>query len=150
MEAPTWVDAIYLNRHEVDDEDVFVEDMFAKFDMEYLQAGKWRPVPIARTDVAEHSLYNKASFEPILAEGFRFINKEATDLKRHIYKIRINELFKDSYNIRAVRKSGKLYLFVDGKEMLTLDVDYSESCVGLYSEGSHASYNGILYYHVAE
>lgn len=150
MKAPTWVDAIYLNRHEVDDEDVFVEDMFAKFDMEYLQDGEWRPVPVIHTGVAEHSLYNEASFEPVLAEGFRFINKEATDLKRHIYKIRINELFKDSYNIRAVRKSGKLYLFVDGKEILSLNVDYPESCIGLYSEGSHASYNGILYYHVAE
>ena len=150
MRFPTWLDAVYLNRQEVDGEDGLVENMFSNFNIEFLKQGKWYPLPIKNVSLAEHPVYNKAVFEPVKAEGFRFVNKNAEDLKRHIYKIRIRELFKDSYNVRAVRRGNKLYLFVDGKEVGSYAVDFAESRVGLYSENCEVSYNGILYYHIAE
>ena len=150
MRFPTWLDAVYLNRQEVDGEDGLVENMFSNFNIEFLKQGKWYPLPIKNVSLAEHPVYNKAVFEPVKAEGFRFVNENAEDLKRHIYKIRIRELFKDSYNVRAVRRGNKLYLFVDGKEVGSYAVDFAESRVGLYSENCEVSYNGILYYHIAE
>lgn len=150
MPSPTWLDAVYLNRRAVDGEDGLVENMFSNFNIEYLKQGKWCPLPIKNVTLAENPMYNKAAFEPIKAEGFRFVNRNAEDLKRHIYKIRIGELFKDSYNVRAVRRKNKLYLFVDGREIGTFPVDYAGSRVGLYSENGKVSYNGILYYHIAE
>ena len=150
MRFPTWLDAVYLNRQEVDGEDGLVENMFSNFNIEFLKQGKWYPLPIKNVSLAEHPVYNKAVFEPVKAEGFRFVNKNAEDLKRHIYKIRIRELFKDSYNVRAVRRGNKLYLFVDGKEVGSYAVDFAESRIGLYSENCEVSYNGILYYHIAE
>lgn len=150
MQYPTWLDAVYLNRQEVDGEDGLVENMFSNFNIEFLKQGKWYPLPIKNVSLAEHPVYNKAVFEPVKAEGFRFVNKNAEDLKRHIYKIRIRELFKDSYNVRAVRRGNKLYLFVDGKEVGSYAVDFAESRIGLYSENCEVSYNGILYYHIAE
>ena len=48
--------------------------------------------------VAEHLAYNRLSFTPIKTEGIRFINKDAQDLERHIYKLGIQEQLKESYN----------------------------------------------------
>ena len=84
------------------------------------------------------------------AEGIRFINKEAGDLERRIYKIGVHELWKDSYNFRAVRRGDKLYLFVDGRELGTLDIRYPASCIGFCSEGGSPAYKGVLYYHIGQ
>lgn len=45
-------------------------------------------------------------------------------MERHIYKIGVHELWKESYNFRAVRRADKLYLFVDGRELGALDIRY--------------------------
>ena len=94
--------------------------------------------------------YNYCTFTPVKAEGIRFINKEAGDLERHIYKIGVHELWKDSYNFRAVRRGDKLYLFVDGRELGTLDIRYPASCIGFCSEGGSPAYKGVLYYHIGQ
>ena len=100
--------------------------------------------------VAEHPAYNYCTFTPVKAEGIRFINKEAEDLERHIYKIGVHELWKDSYNFRAVRRADKLYLFVDGRELGTLDIRYPASRIGFCSEGESPAYKGVLYYHIGQ
>ena len=81
--------------------------MFSKFDIEYLNGGEWHPIENKDRGIAEHPAYNYCTFTPVKAEGIRFINKEAEDLERHIYKIGVHELWKESYNFRAVRRADK-------------------------------------------
>ena len=149
--TPAWVDALYLNRHEADDKSRFVEDMFSKFTVDYLSNGEWHPIDVQGAEVdPRHPAYNRLSFSPVKAEGIRFINKDAEDLKRHIYKIGIHEILKASYNFRAVRRGGKLYLFVDGKEMAAMDIRYPASRIGFCAESGAPTYKGVLYYHIGQ
>lgn len=145
--SPSWINALYLNRHEVGNKAEFVDDMFSKFTIEYLNEGEWYPLNNSGATVAEHPAYNRLSFTPIKTEGIRFINKDAQDLERHIYKLGIQEQLKESYNFRAVRRGNKLYLFVDGRELGRLDIHYPASCVGFCSGNYSPVYKGILYYH---
>ena len=148
--APTWLDTLYLNRHEAGNKSGFANDMFGKFDMEYLNGGEWHPIESKEKGIAAHPAYNYCTFTPVKAEGIRFINKEAEDLERHIYKIGVHELWKGSYNFRAVRRGDKLYLFVDGRELGALDIRYPASRIGFCSEGGSPVYSGTLYYHVGQ
>ncbi|WP_300701170.1 family 43 glycosylhydrolase [Bacteroides sp.] len=146
--TPTWLDALYLNRHDAGNKAEFVEDMFSKFTIEYLANGEWNPISNQGAKVAEHPAYNCLNFAPVKAEGVRFINKDAEDLQRHIYKIGIHEQLKESYNFRAVRRGDKLYLFVDGRELGAFDILYPASRIGFCSEKGSPAYNGVLYYHI--
>lgn len=151
FQTPTLLDALYLNRHEAGNKSQFTDDMFAKFTIEYLRDGKWNPIDNRGAGVAEHPAYNRLAFAPIKAEGIRFINKDAVDLQRHIYKIGIHEIGKESYNFRATRRGDKLYLFIDGRETCALDIpQFQASRFGLISENLNANYNGILYYHIGK
>lgn len=75
--APAWLDTLYLNRHEAGNKSEFVDDMFGKFDIEYLNGSEWHPIESKGRGVAEHPAYNYCTFTPVKAEGIRFINKEA-------------------------------------------------------------------------
>ncbi|MDR1742649.1 MAG: family 43 glycosylhydrolase [Dysgonamonadaceae bacterium] len=146
--APVWLDALYLNRHEADNKSEFVKDMFDKFTIEYLYDGKWRPIDSRGSEIAEHPAYNKLSFNMLKAESLRFINKDAEDLQRHIYKTGVQERWKESYHFCATRRGDKLYLFVDGRELDVLDIRYPASRIGFCSESGNPVYKGILYYHI--
>lgn len=146
--TPTWLNAIYLNRHDAGNKSELVDDMFSKFTIEYLNDGEWYPIEGGKTEVAAHPAYNRLTVTPVKADGLRFINKDAQDLQRHIYKIGINELLKETYHFRAVRRGGKLYLFVDGRELGALDIQYPASRIGFCPENDASVYNGILYYHI--
>lgn len=151
FQSPVWLDALYLNRHDVGDKNDFAENMFDRFVIEYAKDGKWYPLgENSQSEIAPHPAYNKLSFSPVKTDALRFINKDPQDLSRHIDKIRINELLKTSYNIRAVKKDNNLYLFIDGKEICQLEAAYPLSKVGLYSEGCQPAYNGVLRYHIGK
>ena len=87
---------------------------------------------------------------PMQIEALRFINKNPEDYNRHIYKIRVDELFKTSYNLRVVRNSERLFLFIDGVQIAEFPIDFGDSCIGLYAENTSALYNGMLYYHIGK
>lgn len=148
--SSAWIDALYLSRHEVDDKAEFVDNMFDKFVIEYLCDGKWHVLKSEQVEVAKHPAYNRLSFAPIRVEGIRFINKDPLDLRRHIYKIRVHELFKASYNLRTERKGDNLFLFVEGVNRCSLNLKYPASFIGLCSEKGFPVYNGILFYHTGK
>lgn len=145
--SPTRLDALYLNRHEADDKSEFMDDMFAHFTIEYLNNGEWHPIDNHGAEVAEHPAYNRLAFAEVKAEAVRFINKNADDLRRHIYKIGIREQWKDTYNFRAVRRGEKLYIFVDGRQLEVPGVCYPASRIGFCQDRGTSECNGIMYYH---
>ncbi len=148
FQYPSCVNEIWLNRHDIKNKDIFVDNMFDKFIVEYQAGGKWYPLPDAKVTTASNLMYNVSSFNQVKAEALRFINKEPEDLDRHIYKIRIHELCKESYNVRTVKLKDKVLIFLDGKQICSLDVSYPEAQVGIYSTGAMPSFNGIMRYHI--
>ena len=124
--------------------------MSDKVSAEYLKDGEWHPFTNTKIGIAEHPAYNEMSFDKVKAEGLRFINKEATDLNSYLYKIRVKEQFKDSYNLRCVKLKDTLLIFVDGKEVCSVKTSAIPAQVGLFSENCLPIYNGIMRYHIPE
>jgi hypothetical protein len=121
--------------------------MFDKFHIDYLANGEWHALSTqGAVQWADNPLYNSLSFTPRWVEGFRFINREATDQQRHIYKIGVREREKVAYHIRVVRQEKALRLFVDGRELDTLTLRLPASRIGLCSEQCLPVYNDVLYY----
>ena len=148
FKAPVWLDSIYISRHDADNKSLFADNMFEYFDIAYLESGEWHPLESQATGIDAHPAYNYLTIPKRKVEGLRFINKNATDLQRHIYKIRVYEGLKESYNFRSVRNDDMLYLFVDGEEVDALKIDFETSKFGLCSDNYNADYKGIMYFHV--
>lgn len=55
-----------------------------------------------------------------------------------------------TYNLRVVRNSERLFLFIDGVQIAEFPIDFGDSCIGLYAENTSALYNGMLYYHIGK
>ena len=53
---------------------------------------------------------------------------------------------KEDYNLRAVKLPDCVKFFVDGLEVLTYDISFGDSQVGLFAENMDAGFNGILVY----
>lgn len=169
FDTPTLFDAIYLPRYDVDNNKLFDnieltateptvgmretvhDNMFDIVAPSYVTAdGGWQSIPTDKATVDNNNpAFSKATFEPIEASRIRFINTGATDLNRHIYRILVHELFKDSYNLRAVRdENGILRIFVDGRQFAELPTTgFGSSVVGLDSHSGTPRYHGITYHH---
>lgn len=166
MDCKTVFDAIYLKRYDlanrnvftesrfdkptatVGDKEIFVDNMFALVEPSLMRSdGSWMPIPVADAAVDSNPAYNVAKFAPVEGNRMRFINRKPTDGGHHIYDIRIHELFKDSYNLRAVRDGDVLRLFVDGRQMAELPVGkFGDAIVGLVSAQGNPEYHGVTYY----
>jgi len=53
---------------------------------------------------------------------------------------------KADYNLRAVKLSGRVIVFVDGVEKQSINVGYGPAQAGLYVDGMSARFNGIMAY----
>lgn len=147
--TPTWITGIHLNRLAFGERNVFVENMFEKLTVEYCSGGKWYPVPVNRTKVADNPMYNEAVFgHPVKADALRFTNKDPQDEKHYIYKIKIDEVFKQSNNLRCVKLDNLLLIFVDNRQIVALDAPNTPARVGLCTENTEADFNGIQRYHI--
>lgn len=167
MDCPTLFDGIYLKRYDianrnmftdsrfdkdtptVGDKEIFVDNMFDLMEPAMLaEDGSWSVIPTGNATVADNPAYNVVSFEPMKGERLRFINRKPTDGGHHIYDIRLHEIFKDSYNLRAVRDGDVVRLFVDGREMADLPVKgFGPATVGLVSYQGSPEFHGLTYYH---
>lgn len=167
MDCPTLFDAIYLKRYDVanrnvftdsrfdketatvGDQEIFVDNMFSLMEPSLMNPdGSWEAIPVADAGVDANPAYNVATFTPMKGSRMRFINRNPTDGAHHIYDIRLHELFKESYNLRAVREGDTLRIFVDGLMMAQLPVKgFGDAVVGLASAQGNPEFHGITYYH---
>ena len=149
FDCPTVVDAVMLPRHEFENEDVFVDNMFDVLTMESLQPdGSYCEISTAGSSVAYNPAWNELAIAPTTVSRLVFTNKGAQDSARHIYKIITHQIFKDSYNIRCVREKDRLHILVDNVEITDpLDVSgFGASNCGILSESGTPEFTGIMYY----
>ncbi len=147
LSSPSVVDAVLLPRTDAFHPERVVDNMFDKVGFEYLSGdGKWcKPSGVSIADDANPA-YTRMSFDPVETARLRFTNTEPTDGNHWIYKIRINVVKKESYNLRAVKLGGVVKIFVDGKEAAEVSAAFGPSQVGLCSDGCTPAFNGILRY----
>ncbi|MCM1110865.1 MAG: family 43 glycosylhydrolase [Clostridium sp.] len=167
MDCPTEFDAIWLKRYDVANRNIFSDNRFDKetetvgenvvfhdnvFSLVEPAVvagdGSWKTIDTAGATIASNPMYNAVSFEPLTARRMRLVNTAPTDGAYHVYDIRIHELFKDSYNLRALRDGNDMHLFVDGEEIATMPVgDFGPSTIGLVSEQGSPEFHGLTYFH---
>lgn len=149
FDTPVWINGIQLNRLAHGQHNVFIDNMFDKLSGEYRMNGKWYPLPVSKIETAINPMYNEAVFSnQVKTDALRFTNSNAEDESPYIYKIRVKEVFKTSYNLRCVKKSNRLLIFIDGKLIAETDASELPAQVGLYSENAVSSFNGITRYHI--
>jgi hypothetical protein len=160
--TPTWIDALWLSRlaSNIDiyatlparsnyNNSLFIDNMFDKLSVEYSVDGKWHAFTGVKTGVAPNPSYSRMTFDPVKADALRFINKDPRDQNPYIYRIRANEISKESYNLRTVKKDGEIIVLLDGREMCRVDASgLGETQVGIVSNGCRPVFNGILRYDI--
>lgn len=148
FDTPTYINAIKLNKTPHNQPDTLIEDIHQKVNIFYQQEGKWHPIKAFRKAPSMHPGFNKITFDPVRAEALKFINKKAEDHNFYIYKIWVNEVFKQSYHLRVAKLKDIIIFFVDGKEVLRMKNDFSASQVGLLTDNTKARFNGITLFHL--
>lgn len=143
FDTPTYINALRLNKIPHKQPDTLIEDIHQKVNIFYKKDGRWHPLPNLRQTNSSHPGFDQITFDPVKAEGLKFVNRQADDHHFYIYKIWVNELFRQSYNLRVARHPEAMVFLVDGKEVLQLTNDYPASRIGLLTEGAKASFNGI-------
>lgn len=165
-DCPTVFDAIYLKRYDIANRNIFTESRFDgpkngasareifvdnMFDIVVPSVvdgdGTRHRIDTSAAAVDTNPAYNVVRTAPVRTSRLVFNNTKPTDGGFHIYDIRIHELFKDSYNLRANRDGDTLRIFVDGRLMATMPVKgYKDSSIGLVAEAGTPEYHGLIYY----
>lgn len=148
--ATVTLNAIRLNKTPLDRPDTLLEDIHEKMAIHYRHKGVWHPLPAYRLERSGHPGFVHLSFEPVEAEALRFTNKEAGDLNFYLNKVWVNEVFRDSYNIRVVKLREEVLLWVDGKEVARIKQAFSPSRVGLVAKDAGATFNGLTLFHLPD
>lgn len=148
--TPTFINGLTLNKTPHLRPDTLIEDIHKKMTLFYKRNENWYPLNDYKEEVSEHPGFVRISFPTVEAEAVKLVNKVADDQNFYVNKIRINELFRDSYNIRVVKLKDKIILLVNGKEVLKTKNEFPASRVGLITQNAGASFNGITLFHVPQ
>lgn len=148
FDVTTLIDRIKFNKIPHQQPDSLVDDLYQKVDIFYKEKNNWLPIEAFSKSAPTHPDFDEISFEPVMAEALKFINKKADDLNYYIYKIGVNEIFRQSFNLRVVRLREAIIFVVDGKQVMELKLNFPASQVGLHSTNTKAHFNGITLFHI--
>lgn len=150
FDSSLWIDAIEFYRHDASNFQLFENDMSKRVTIEYLYKDQWHPLNEIHETKSSHPAWQRLEFPQREVEALRFINREAQDIQRHIYKLKIKHSFAEEYNLRVSRKNGKMHIFVNDQEICTLPTIHASGQVGLHASGEGFCFNDILFYQIEE
>ena len=143
LDAPAYISGIRLNKIPHTQPDALIEDIYKKMDIFYRQQDQWHPLPSYREVVSSHPGFDEITFAPVKADALRFVNREAEDRHPYVYKIGLQEVFRQSNNLRVVKRKEGLVFLVNGKVVSQLNNNFLPSQVKLFTDQTPASFNGI-------
>lgn len=146
FENQVWMDCLLLPFADADRRDILIENPESLFIIEYKQGNHWIPLPRKQVIPSTHPAYQTLKFPKVQTDGLRLINKQATDMDRHIYQLRIHETAQGSHQLRFIKTKAKLLILVDGVLKQTLDIPFEGSSVALGSGHRQESIYGMMYY----
>lgn len=147
FDSPAIIDQLIFNKTPHGEPNTQLEDIHHRVDMYYHRDGKRYPIKDWTEVASPHPGFARISFEPVIADAVTLINRDPSDHRFYVYKLKTRERLRQSYNLRAVKYKDTLLLFVDGKEVLRIRHSFPMSKVGLVTENTTARFNGITVFH---
>ena len=150
LHGDTYMNALRFNKAALPDNDSLIQDIHNKVNIFYKSGHQWSPLTNYRTSKTDHPGFDRIEFDPIKADELKFENKDALDHRFYAYKLWVNELFRQSFNLRIVKQKDNIIFFVDNKLVLQVKNNFPASRVGLYADDCKANFNGIMLYHLPD
>jgi GH43 family beta-xylosidase len=123
------------------DKNEFAVNTFDNLNVFYMHNGEWTKLDF-KVITRDNEAVNKIEFPTITADAIRLVSSTA-DNSVHVYKLYVTEEKTSDYNLRAVKLSDKVILFLDGKQVAEVKGSWPASQVGLFVKDAPVTYNGI-------
>ena len=122
-------------------------DVASSQEIAWLDGDTWRPLS---TELATSSnpAWQRITFPTVKTRGLRFINREATDMHRNIYRIKVGSERQTVNQLRVERRGKDIHVYVNDRSFggVTLAHDVPTRC-GLLSDGAaKVTVGNVLYY----
>lgn len=122
-------------------------DVASSQEIAWLDSDTWRPLS---TELATSSnpAWQRITFPRVKTRGLRFINREATDMHRNIYRIKVGSERQTVNQLRVERRGKDIHVYVNDRSfgVVTLAHDVPTRC-GLVSDGAaKVTVGNVLYY----
>lgn len=122
-------------------------DVASSQEIAWLDGDTWRPLS---TELATSSnpAWQRITFPTVKTRGLRFINREATDMHRNIYRIKVGSERQTVNQLRVERRGKDIHVYVNDRSfgVVTLAHDVPTRC-GLVSDGAaKVTVGNVLYY----
>jgi hypothetical protein len=111
-----------------------------------LQNENWQLLDSKLEGELKFSYFNKFSFEKVKTKSIKMIVTPKSGKACRAFSAYFNQDLSSSYYLRGRRENDKLYIYVDDSLKLTINGNWDKSKIGLFTENSFASFNGILSY----
>lgn len=122
-------------------------DVASSQEIAWLDGDTWRPLS---TELATSSnpAWQRITFPTVKTRALRFINREATDMHRNIYRIKVGSERQTVNQLRVERRGKDIHVYVNDRSfgVVTLAHDVPTRC-GLLSDGAaKVTVGNVLYY----
>lgn len=122
-------------------------DVASSQEIAWLDGDTWRPLS---TELATSSnpAWQRITFSTVKTRGLRFINREATDMHRNIYRIKVGSERQTMNQLRVERRGKDIHMYVNDRSfgVVTIAHDVPTRC-GLLSDGAaKVTVGNVLYY----
>ena len=122
-------------------------DVASSQEIAWLDGDTWRPLS---TELATSSnpAWQRITFPTVKTRGLRFINREATDMHRNIYRIKVGSERQTVNQLRVERRGKDIHMYVNDRSfgVVTIAHDVPTRC-GLLSDGAaKVTVGNVLYY----
>jgi hypothetical protein len=151
FDTPTTLDALLFSREAIAGSDTLIENVYETFNIYYVKDGNWQTLPDVKPAEWYHPGFNRIEFPPIETRELILVRKAAERENFRMQnlalpKISVGEVFRNSYNFRAVKSKDSIRLFVDGDPVYELPNPFGDSQVGLELNGAEA--DAITLFHL--
>ena len=122
-------------------------DVASSQEIAWLDGDTWRPLS---TELATSSnpAWQRITFPTVKTRALRFINRQATDMHRNIYRIKVGSERQTVNQLRVERRGKDIHVYVNDRSfgVVTLAHDVPTRC-GLVSDGAaKVTVGNVLYY----
>lgn len=155
FDVPTTLNAVLFKKDAIYRRDTMIENIHEQYYVYYVKDGRWQPIDNFKHADWEHPGLSRIELPPVETTELIFVNKmpenENFDMRDFsLQKIWINEVFKQSYNLRVVKNKTGTIFYVDGKEIYRHPAIAQPSRVGLFSGDTKIKFNGITVFHIPD
>lgn len=122
-------------------------DVASSQEIAWLDGDTWRPLA-TELATSSNAAWQRITFPTVKTRALRFINRQATDMHRNIYRIKVGSERQTVNQLRVERRGKDIHVYVNDRSfgIVTLAHDVPTRC-GLLSDGAaKVTVGNVLYY----